>query len=99
MMNESQIQKLCIDYLRLNKWMVVENYKNTRYLAGIPDICVVKKGHHAWIEFKRGDGRQSKEQLDFEIELKNHGGCYVIIRSLDDLMTYLGDFEQGELFR
>ena len=92
---EKDTQKQCTDYLRYTGWFVIENWRNTGYVAGISDITAIKKGRVVWIEFKRKKekyvkaGKQSKGQIDFMNNLKTHGGEYIVIRELDELTDYL----------
>ena len=68
-------------------------------IAGIADILILKNGKYVWIEFKRPGNKQQENQIEFQNAIKNRGGIYIIIRSLDELMDFLGDDEiQGELF-
>lgn len=96
---EKDIQKQCIDYLRFSGWYIVENYKNKKpRVLGISDITAIKKGRTVWIEFKTLIGKQSKEQIEFEQNIKLHGGDYILINDFDKLADYLKDTRQGELF-
>ena len=98
-LSEKNIQAQCIDYLRITRWYVVENYRNTKWVPGVPDICAVRGGRTVWIEFKTEIGKQSECQKQFEQNIKFHGGEYIIVRSLEGLMEYLDDERiQGEMF-
>jgi hypothetical protein len=62
---------------------------------GLPDIIVVKDGKYIGLEVKKpqcGNSAktyQSKEQKEFEQELKAAGGEYYVVRSIDDVQKIL----------
>ncbi len=97
---EKDIQKLCIDYLKVNRWMVLDFSRHEDPdIAGVADIYALKKGRGIWIEFKRPGNKQQDNQIEFEDGIKGHGGEYVIIKSLNGLMEYLQDEKiQGKMF-
>jgi hypothetical protein len=98
-LSENNIQIQCIDWLRIKRWYILENYKNKKpRVRGISDIAIMKNGRTIWVEFKTKVGKQSKEQIEFELNVKNHGCEYIIIRSLEDLFEYFGEEKQGEFF-
>lgn len=52
---------------------------------GSPDLIVIKDGYFIGLEAKAGSGRQSPVQKAFEKMIKDNGGEYYVIRSVDDL--------------
>lgn len=97
-MNESEIQKQCIEYLNWNRWYVIHNYKNKRpRVKGISDITIIKDGRTIWCEFKSETGKQRPEQIDFMNNIRAFGGEYIIIRSLEQLIDFFGRTEQQTL--
>lgn len=52
---------------------------------GVPDIIVIKNGQFIGLEVKSATGRISDEQRIFEAYVKEHGGFYYIVRSLEDV--------------
>ena len=94
---EADIQRQCLDYLKLNKIFHFRQNtgmflnKNDHYYRfgelGCPDIICVMGGTFIGLEIKSENGRQSIHQLDFQKRLEKAGGIYVIIRSLDDLIN------------
>ena len=62
---------------------------------GTPDITARMRPVHPhqgsgrviWIECKTDEGKQSKEQLDFQREAERHGDTYVVARCLEDVMA------------
>tara|TARA_R110002020_G_scaffold293187_1_gene508609 strand:+ start:176 stop:559 length:384 start_codon:yes stop_codon:yes gene_type:complete len=39
----------------------------------------------AWLEVKRARAYQNKNQKKFETQIKDHGGFYFVVRSIDDV--------------
>jgi hypothetical protein len=56
---------------------------------GIADLYALKDGRSAWIEVKTPKGRQSEAQLQFEDDVKKHGGSYIVARSLEDVIRWI----------
>ena len=54
---------------------------------GSPDICVVKDGFFIGLEVKQKGGRQSPEQKDWEKRVKEAGGEYYVVSSIDDVIN------------
>lgn len=97
---ERDIQKQCIDFLRLDRWFVINfSRHDCPDIAGISDILVLQRGRYIWIEFKRSGNCQQSKQIEFERVIKKNGGEYVVVRSLDELIKYLGtgEAESGPL--
>jgi hypothetical protein len=53
---------------------------------GSPDIICVIKGQYVGIEVKRPGGKQNPNQLQFQKDLENSGGKYILAYSLDDVL-------------
>src|SRR5690606_35669338 len=53
--------------------------------TGVPDIIVVKDGFFIGLEVKRKGGVQSANQKEFEKGIKEAGGEYYVVRSIDDV--------------
>lgn len=96
-MKEQQIQKFIIDYLRLKGWFVYKNstvgiYKQStgKYIPaqmrGVADLTAIKDGHVVQIEIKRPGGKQSENQIIFADDWMSHGGHYVVIHDIDEVM-------------
>jgi hypothetical protein len=96
---ESDIQRQILDYLALKR---IFHYRNNsgafvdsnkhfyRFGAlGSPDIICVIAGQYVGIEVKAPKGRQSDHQKEFQKNLEEAGGKYVLAYSLDDVMTTL----------
>lgn len=63
-------------------------FKRMGVRKGIADFCLIcDKGTVVWIELKKSDGRQSKEQKAFQTLCADLGHQYVIVR---DLVEFIG---------
>ena len=56
---------------------------------GDPDIVVCYKGRYIGLEAKTDTGRQSPIQKVREDEIRDAGGVYAIVRSVDDVREIL----------
>jgi len=55
-------------------------------LKGIPDIIVVTDGGYAvFLEVKVKSGKQSPEQKEFQRRVKDKGGEYYLVHSIDEV--------------
>lgn len=87
--SEGDMKRAVKDYLRWQGWFCCHIQQGMGSYKGIPDIYAIKGGRSLWIEGKTAQGRQSEHQLQFEDEIKAHGGEYLVARSVDDVMEYL----------
>jgi len=93
-MKESDVQRQILDYLALkgifhyrnNSGAFVDAQKHFyRFGAlGSPDIICVIKGQFVGIEVKAPKGKQSEHQKEFQRNLEEAGGQYILAYSLDD---------------
>jgi len=96
-MKETEIQKQILDYLRLKKVFCYRQNSGAfktqsghfyRFgTAGSPDIIAVINGKYIGIEVKLPKGRQSQSQKDFQKQLENAGGEYILARNLSDIIS------------
>ena len=56
---------------------------------GIADLYALKDGRHVWIEVKTDRGRQSEHQRQFEQDIRDHGGRYIVARGIEDIEKHL----------
>lgn len=64
-------------------------------MPGVADILLLRdNGTYGYlcIELKTSTGRQSEPQKEFEKAVGENGGKYVIVRSLDEFMTIIGEY-------
>ncbi len=74
--------------------------KEEGLLPGVSDMLLLHRtSQYAFlcIENKTKTGRQSPEQKVFQFEVERHGGKYIIIRSIDEFMTAIENYLNGEL--
>jgi hypothetical protein len=66
------------------------NKKGYKVHSGISDLIAIKGGRVLFLEIKTATGNQRPAQAEFEREVREHGGEYHIIRSVDELLTVIG---------
>lgn len=99
-MTEQEIKKSIMDYLnlradiyffRLGSGLI--RTEQGRYFKtgarGCPDIVVLKKGRFIGLEVKNDKGKQSEDQQTTENKIKQCGGEYYLVRSIDDVIDAL----------
>lgn len=60
-------------------------------IAGQADLSgILPDGRRLEIEVKGPDGRQSLEQLNFQVMIRRFNGVYVVARSVDDVWQAIG---------
>lgn len=93
---EKDIQKACLDMLRLKKIFCWKNNtagiyrKNTGHYipsqsVGSPDIFCVVKGRIFGLEIKVRGGKQSDNQKDWQKVFEKSGGTYILIKGMEEL--------------
>jgi len=98
--SEQQIQKSILDMLSLTGWYAykqdsvgiydpVKNLYRKSNTAGKSDIIAIKKGTVLFVEVKSKIGKQPPSQKEFERNIKEHGGHYLIARGFEDVQNYL----------
>lgn len=74
--------------------------KEEGLLPGASDMLLLKSTSQygfLCIENKTPKGKQSSEQKVFQFEVERHGGKYIIVRSLDEFITSIDKYLNGEL--
>lgn len=56
------------------------------HLTGVSDIIAIKHGVVWFIEVKTPKGKMTNNQKIFQEMVENHGGNYLLARSIDDIM-------------
>jgi Holliday junction resolvase len=82
---ERNILQMIRDYLRLRGWFVVRMQQGLGCHKGLSDLIAVKQGCVLFVEVKAPKGKQSSYQVDFQREIEEHGGVYVLAKSIEDL--------------
>ena len=97
---EKHIQKSIIDYLSYRKDLyfirsgsgLIKTEKGKYFKSGkpgCPDVIVCYKGRFIGLEIKTSKGKQSQIQKITESLIKECGGEYYIVKSLDDVLKIL----------
>jgi hypothetical protein len=99
--SEHQIEQSICQYLHALGWYVVKLKDQTAFREGayrkalpfqrrgVADLYAIKSGRSLWIEVKTKTGRQSDAQKEFERNIVNQGGEYVLVRSILGLKEFL----------
>ena len=82
---ETPIRRAIRDFLQLHGWKVTRIVQSALSEKGIPDLVAIREGHHVWIEVKAPKGRLSEDQERWLQDLENHGGHYIVARSVEDV--------------
>ncbi len=85
---ENEIQSSIRQILEWRGWYVMRIQQGLGCQKGISDLIAVKNGRTVFLEIKKPTGKQSKDQLEFEADVKAHGGEYVVLRSVDEAVIF-----------
>lgn len=85
---ENEIQQDVREYLQWRGWYVIRNQQSLGSHRGLADLTAIKDGRVVFIEIKTPEGRLSRHQRNFRDEILSHGGEYIVIRSLDEIMKW-----------
>lgn len=90
MMNQTEnaIQSAVRDYLRFRGWFVIRNQQSLGSHRGLADLTAVKDGRVVWIEVKTRRGKLSEHQERFRDDVLQHGGEYIVVRSIEDVQKW-----------
>ena len=92
--SEEEIRRDVVKALRslqFEVWDTEQGYRrdgSTRVTKGLPDLFVMGHGATAAVELKSLKGKQTPEQVDFEMAWTDNGGTYFVWRSLDEALTW-----------
>jgi len=86
---ESYILNQVRDILRLDGWDVTRHQQGMGSRRGFPDLTALKDGVTLYIEIKTQTGKQSAYQVEFERICTEHGGKYILARSVEDVKPFL----------
>ena len=96
-MREAELQSAILHYLRLKGHFFWRNnsgaFKTERGgfyrvgTAGAPDIIGCVEGKFVGLEVKTGTGKLNDMQQEFCRALQAVGGCYHVVRSIDDVIS------------
>lgn len=82
---ETEIQGAIKTYLMYKKWFVFKNHQSMGSYKGIADLFAIKAGVSIWLEVKKPTGKQNDDQIRFQGDIKEHGGNYFVVQSVDDI--------------
>lgn len=82
---EGDILRAVRDFLRLHGWKVVRIHQSLGSERGIPDLVAIRGGKTVWIEVKTPNGRLSEYQERWLQDLEDHGGWWIVARSVEDV--------------
>lgn len=82
---ERDIQKQIKEYLQWTGFFVVKIHQSLGSYPGIADLYAIKNGRSIWIEVKTATGKQSPAQKEFQRQVEEHGGTYILARKIEDV--------------
>ena len=83
---EGNIKSQIRQYLKMKGWFVVNMMQGPLCHRGIADLYCIKNGRSVWIEVKTSKGTLSTWQKQFQDDIEEHVGVYIVARSLDDVI-------------
>lgn len=86
---EKDIKRAVRTYLKIANWKVLNIFQGLGCEPGISDLICIKDGFVLFIEIKTKTGKQSEKQIAFEMAIRERGGMYAVIRSVDELVGYI----------
>ncbi len=90
--SEGDILKAIREFLWGHGWKVTRMHQSFGSEKGIPDLYAIRGGQSVWIEVKTPTGRLSKYQERWLQDLEDHGGHYIVARSVEDV-EHLGPWK------
>ena len=89
--SEKDVRRVIRDYLRVKGWFVFYLLQGLGCYPGATDMISIKNGRVLFIEIKRpGRSKQSDRQKQFQKDIEEHGGEYILTDNLDDLIKIIG---------
>ncbi len=89
---ETELKLAAKKYLKMTGWFVRHNLQRRYSYKGMPDIIATKYGITLEIEFKSTNGKQSPEQEQYQEDLEDHGGHYVLAYSVQTVANYIQEY-------
>ena len=84
-MTENEIQAQIRMRLQYAGWYVIRHQQGMGSLKGLSDLSALKDGRAVYIEVKKAGGVQGQYQKDFQEEIEEHGGRYILAKSVEDI--------------
>ena len=88
-LTETDVKRQVKDYLSINGWFSFHLMAGPLSYLGLPDRIAIKAGRVLFIEIKKAGGIQSAHQKEFQRQIESHGGNYLLIHNLDELINCL----------
>ena len=89
--SEKDVRRVIRDYLRVKGWFVFYLLQGLGCYPGATDMISIKNGRVLFIEIKRpGRSKQSDRQKQFQKDIEEHAGVYILTDNLDDLIKIRG---------
>ena len=82
---ETSLKKLVKQSMSIMGWFIFPILQGLGAHRGISDFIAIKGGRVLFLEIKAPKGKQSDNQIEFERQIKEHGGNYQIIRNLEEV--------------
>lgn len=86
---ETIVKNQIKEFLDKYDWFHMPLLQGMGCKPGIADRYALKDGINLWIEVKSAKGKQTDTQKEFEEEIREQGGHYVLARSPEDIVRYL----------
>ena len=90
---ENDVKKVCRDYMKVTGWFRFHILQGLGCFPGITDDIAIKNGNVLFIEYKRPGGKQRECQREFQIFIESHGGIYLLVKCLEDLIEAINKIE------
>ena len=100
MQPHGQLEKIVKEFLIASGWFVFANVEGRNKVGkhsipGISDLTAIKCGLVLWIEIKVGKDHLRDSQTKFRDNVQSHGGQYLEVRDIEDILKYIKDAREG----
>lgn len=82
--SEKDVCKTLREYWKKNGYFYTRNQQGLGCKRGIADYTIIYQGKTAYVEAKSPIGNQSSPQKEFEAAVREAGGSYFVVHSLDE---------------
>lgn len=91
-MTEKELSVIMKKYWKVTGWYVIRNQLNIGSKKGLSDYTILKNGIVLFVELKGERGKLSPDQIEFGNDIKEHGGNYICIYSLDEFLAFINNY-------
>lgn len=91
-MIEKELSLIMKKYWKTNGWYVIRNQQNIGSKKGISDYTILKDGIVLFVELKGDRGTIRPHQIQFGNDIKEHGGNYICIYSLEEFLAFINNY-------